>query len=158
MTTRADDLDRIMAVMAAAFDPAFGEAWTRRQVEDALVLGTSHYALITAEGRAAAPGETAAGFYLARRGFEEDELLLLAVVPTCRRQGLASILIDHLCTQAREHGAQRLFLEMRRGNPAEELYLRSGFQTIGVRPGYYRSSDGSRTDAITFRLDFEYYL
>jgi len=30
-----DDVDRIMAVMHAAFPPDFGEAWTRRQVEDA---------------------------------------------------------------------------------------------------------------------------
>jgi ribosomal-protein-alanine N-acetyltransferase len=155
MTAPADDLDRIMAVMATAFDPAFGEAWTRRQVEDALVLGPSHYALITAQGSPAAPGEAPAGFYLARRGFEEEELLLLAVDPSWRRRGLASILIDCLCAKAQEHGAQRIFLEMRRGNPAEQLYLRCGFQTIGIRPGYYRSSDGSRTDAITFRLDFQ---
>ena len=29
-----DDIDRIMAIMAAAFDPHYGEAWTRRQVEE----------------------------------------------------------------------------------------------------------------------------
>ena len=40
-----DDLDRIMAVMEAAFDPAFGEAWTRRQVGDARVLPNTHYLL-----------------------------------------------------------------------------------------------------------------
>ena len=39
-----------MAVMNAAFDPAFGEAWNRRQVEDALLLGQSHYALLAAHG------------------------------------------------------------------------------------------------------------
>ena len=50
----ADDLDRIMAVMAAAFPPEFGDAWTRRQVEDALLLGGCHYALIDAEGNAPA--------------------------------------------------------------------------------------------------------
>ena len=35
MKPPADDLDRLMAVMNTAFDPTFGEAWTRRQVEDA---------------------------------------------------------------------------------------------------------------------------
>jgi ribosomal-protein-alanine N-acetyltransferase len=34
-----DHIDRLMAVMDAAFDPFFQEAWTRRQVEDALVTG-----------------------------------------------------------------------------------------------------------------------
>ncbi|MEO0057507.1 MAG: hypothetical protein RIT17_960, partial [Pseudomonadota bacterium] len=31
-------IDRIMAVMEAAFDPAYGEAWNRRQVADALSM------------------------------------------------------------------------------------------------------------------------
>ena len=38
MTEPDDDIDRLMAIMQAAFDPAYGEAWTRRQVEDALLL------------------------------------------------------------------------------------------------------------------------
>ena len=42
MTAPLDDLDRLRAVMTAAFDPAFGEAWTRRQVEDALLIGNCH--------------------------------------------------------------------------------------------------------------------
>ena len=37
-----DDLDRIMAVMDAAFDPAWAEAWTRRQVGDSLALPSTH--------------------------------------------------------------------------------------------------------------------
>lgn len=35
-------VDRIMAVMDAAFDPAYGEAWNRRQITDALVLPSTH--------------------------------------------------------------------------------------------------------------------
>ena len=35
-------IDRIMVVMEAAFDPAFGEAWNRRQVADALTLSSTH--------------------------------------------------------------------------------------------------------------------
>ena len=150
MSPGEDDLDRIMAVMNAAFDPAYGEAWNRRQVEDALLIGNSHYGLIAADGAAPASGMPAAGFFLARRGFEEEELLLLAVDPASRRRGLASRLIAQLCQSAREHGAQRVFLEMRRGNPAEELYRQCGFLTIGLRPAYYRADDGSRIDAITF--------
>ena len=40
-----DDLDRIMAVMTAAFDPYWGEAWTRRQVADSLLMPHTHYYL-----------------------------------------------------------------------------------------------------------------
>jgi ribosomal-protein-alanine N-acetyltransferase len=153
MSTALDDLDRIMAVMNAAFDPAFGEAWNRRQVEDALVLGNSHYGLVSASGDEPMPGEPAAGFYLARRGYEEQELLLLAVDPAWRRRGLGQRLIERLRHSARTDGSHRIFLEMRRGNPAERLYNSNGFQMIGTRPGYYRTGDGSRIDAITFVLE-----
>ena len=80
-----DDLDRIMAVMEAAFDPAFGEAWTRRQVGDALVLPNTHYLLAGADGRAPGEGEPAAGFVLSRSAADEEELVLIAVDP--RRRG-----------------------------------------------------------------------
>ena len=47
-----DDLDRIMAVMEAAFDPEYGEAWTRRQVGDALTFSNTYYLLAGADGSA----------------------------------------------------------------------------------------------------------
>lgn len=80
MTGPADDIDRIMAVMTAAFDPAYGEAWTRRQVEDALLIGRCYYTIADVMG---AP----AGFTLSRHGFEEEELLLIAVAPEFRGRG-----------------------------------------------------------------------
>ena len=36
--SKAKQVDQIMAIMEAAFDPQWGEAWNRRQVEDALLL------------------------------------------------------------------------------------------------------------------------
>lgn len=141
-----DDLDRIMAVMQAAFDPAYGEAWTRRQVEDALVLGNCHYCLVCSDGEPA-------GFYLSRHGFEEEELLLIAVDPRFRRRGFAQYLLDDLARQAALRGARRLLLEMRRNNPAAALYRRNGFVPIGERLHYYRTPSGKRLDAITFARD-----
>lgn len=150
MFPAADDLDRIMSVMNAAFDPAFGEAWNRRQVEDTLLLGQAHYGLIAPDGRLPAPDEMAAGFFLSRTGFEEEELLLLAVNPDHRRKGLGRILLDSFAKGARIRGASRLLLEMRRGNPAEALYRHFGFEPIGLRPNYYRTATGEKIDAITF--------
>ena len=155
MNFAADDIDQLMAVMAAAFDPAFGEAWSRRQVEDALVVGRCSYRLICAAGGNPEAGAAAAGFYLSRTAFDEEELLLLAVDPSARRRGLGQTLIDWLRTDARERGARRLLLEMRRGNPAERLYCRNGFAVIGERPGYYQKPDGQRTDAITFSCQLD---
>ena len=155
MTFPPDDIDRLMAVMQAAFPPEFGEAWTRRQVEDALLLGHTYYALLGADGDEPQDAEPAAGFFLSRHGFEEEELLLLAVDPAHRRKGLASRLLERLAADARARGAQRLLLEMRRGNPAELLYRAHGFEPIGERIKYYRTPGGERLDAVTFCRDFE---
>lgn len=148
-----DDIDKIMAVMGTAFDPAYGEAWNRRQVEDALRFGTCHYALIDRNGIPSCENESAAGFFLSRTGFEEEELLLLAVDPDHRGRGLGRSLLDTLKADAINRGARRLLLEMRRGNPAESLYRNFGFYSIGERREYYRTPGGERLDAITFACD-----
>lgn len=148
-----DDIDRIMAVMATAFDPAYGEAWNRRQVEDALTFGSCHFALVAAGGTPPSEDQDAAGFFLSRTGYEEEELLLLAVVPDHRRTGLGRILLEQLKIAAARRGARRLLLEMRRGNPAHSLYCGFGFYPIGERPEYYRTPGGERIDAITFACD-----
>lgn len=150
MTAPVDDIDRIMAVMERAFAAEFGEAWTRRQVEDAFVLGACHYALVDAAGRAPAADGEAAGFYLSRHLAGEEELLLLAVVPEHRRNGLGKQLLARFTADAGGRGARRLLLEMREGNPAEGLYRHCGFEAVGRRTNYYRRSNGVRLDAITF--------
>ena len=148
-----DDLDSIMAVMAAAFDPIYGEAWNRRQVEDALLIGNCHYLLAGQDGEQPAQGETVTGFSLSRHGFEEEELLLFAVIPNYRGKGIGARLLTRFAETARHRRASRLLLEMRRGNPAEKLYRAHGFVPIGERPKYYRQPNGQFTDAITFACD-----
>lgn len=150
MIAPEDDIDRIMAVMTTAFAPEFGEAWTRRQVEDALLVGNCHHSLIAANGEIPRIGEPAAGFVLSRYGYEEEELLLLAVAPAHRRLGIGNRLLEIFAAEAAARGAHRLVLEMRRGNPAEALYRAHGFQPVGERINYYRTPSGTRLDAITF--------
>lgn len=153
MIAPVDDIDRIMAVMSAAFDPAYGEAWNRSQLEDALLMANCHYALIGPDGAVPPEGKAAAGFSLSRFGYEEEELLLFAIAPDARRLGLGSRLLQNFIAAARARGARRIFLEMRAENPAEHLYRRHGFVPIGHRPRYYRTPDGTRLDAITFARD-----
>lgn len=153
MMPPVDDIDRIMAVMQAAFDPAFGEAWSRRQVEDALTMGHCHYHLIAPDGGTPEPGEMAAGFFMSRTGFDEEELLLFAVDPAFRRRGLGETMLRSFAEAARQRGVSRLILEMRKGNPAESLYRRFGFGQIGERRDYYKVPGGGRLDALTFSRD-----
>lgn len=149
-------VDRIMRVMEAAFDPAFGEAWNRRQVADALAMPSTRALVVDANGDeivtepgSADPREPA-GFVLTRHAADEEELLLIGVAPQHRGKGLAQALIDRMFVNARSRGVARVFLEMRDGNPAVHLYRKVGFEPIGQRPQYYRLSSGERVDAITF--------
>lgn len=147
-------IDRMMVVMESAFDPAYGEAWNRRQLADALSTPSTHALVVDADGEPIAAddasGRAAAGFVLSRHVLDEEELLLIAVVPGCRRRGIGAILIGRLFAAARTRGITRIYLEMRRGNPALHLYRKLGFEPIGERTNYYRMANGERIDAITF--------
>lgn len=145
-----DDVDRIMAVMEAAFDPFHGEAWSRAQVENALLVGQCRYLLVAEHGGEPAGSEPAAGFALLRAAFDEEELLLFAIRPEARRRGLGARLLARAKDTARTAGMRRMLLEMRRGNDAGRLYESAGFVMIGSRPNYYRTGDGGRQDAITY--------
>ena len=147
-------LDRIMAVMEAAFDPAYGEAWNRRQVADALMMPNTH-ALVVDDNGIPLPADRddagePAGFVLTRHVLDEEELLLIAVSPAARRRGVGAALIELMFAASKARGTSQVFLEMRRGNPAIHLYEKAGFTPIGERRNYYRLANGERIDAITF--------
>ena len=152
-----DPVDAIMRVMERAFDPQFGEAWNRRQVADALVLGTCRYGLIAADGAITehldeqTPDAAAIGFFLARQALDDEELLLFAIDRAWRQRGLGGQLLDSFCAGAVRRGTRRIFLEMRAGNPAASLYESRGFQQVGTRAAYYRGKDGTQYDALTFQ-------
>lgn len=146
------DLDSLMEIMQCAFEPQWREAWTRQQVENSLAMPHTHAILINRQGEQVADGKGAVGFVLARRAPGEEELLLIAVRPDMRKRGLGTILLRLFAESARENGAERIFLEMRANNPAERLYRDFGFEPIGRRNHYYRTSDGVPIDAITFAM------
>ncbi len=152
MNAPKDSVDHIMEVMEGAFDPAFGEAWTRKQVSDAWVMGNFRHLLLDTDLQVPDVFGRAAGFTLSREAAGEEELLLIAVLPDFRRMGVASALMERLIADARMRGVTRMFLEMRDGNPAEALYLRHGFEPVGRRPNYYNRGSIAGIDAITFAL------
>ncbi|KWV95271.1 GNAT family N-acetyltransferase [Erythrobacter sp. AP23] len=144
------ELDQVMAVMEAAFDPHWREAWTRQQVANSLAMPHTYAILVDENGHRISGENTAAGFVLARRAPGEEELLLIGVRPEARGRGLGRTLIEIFATLARGAGAERIFLEMRANNPAQHLYRACGFAPIGRRRAYYRTLDGTQLDAITF--------
>ncbi len=148
-----DALDAIMAVMEGAFDPRFGEAWTRRQVADSLTLRNVFFTLIDPAGAQDVDPDRVTGFALTRQVLDEEEILLIAVLPQHRGKGVGKQLLQEVIDRARNRSVTRVFLEMRDGNPAEHLYRRFGFEKIGHRAGYYRGAVGGPLDAITFAKD-----
>lgn len=142
----ASDLDAVMTIMASAFDPRFGEAWTRAQC--AGIMGLPGVWLLLAED-----GGAPAGFALARAIVDEAELLLLAVRPASRRRGVGAALLRGVMAEARSRGALRLHLEMREKNPAIALYSAAGLTEVGRRARYYQGRDGERFDAITLAVE-----
>ena len=114
-------------------------------------MPSTHAIVVNALGETITTGDDiAAGFVLSRHAADEEELLLIAVSPEYRGSGIGQILIELLFERAAARGVRRIFLEMRRGNPALHLYRKVGFEPIGERPNYYKKADGSRIDAITF--------
>lgn len=148
MTSEAA-LDAAMAVMDTAFEPHWGEAWTRAQLRDSLAMPSTFLLLADRNAEPVTDG-SAAGFALSRQALDEEELLLLAVRPEERGRGLGAALVERYFAAATRRGVRRVFLEMRANNPAHSLYRRCGFEPIGVRPRYYRAADGQAIDAITF--------
>ena len=90
MIVTNDTVDRIMAVMEAAFDPAYGEAWNRRQITDALVMPSTHALLIDRHGEEMGDGPAdPAGFVLTRAAPGEEELLLNLLIARRQRGRMA---------------------------------------------------------------------
>ena len=141
------DMDAVMEIMNAAFDPTYGEAWTRSQC--AGILPMAGVTLRIAEDAAGA----IAGFALIRAIADEAELLLIAVDPGAQHQGIGAALVDDFRAFAKSRGAGRLHLEVRDGNSAIILYERAGFALVGRRRDYYRGRDGHKRDALTLALE-----
>lgn len=112
--------------------------------------------------RAMFRGELDSGhYYLAAR--DEDRSILgyggLAVMPPdegwvntiavrrdVQRRGIGRALLEALLAEAARREVGRVLLEVAADNiPAQKLYAQYGFETIGVRRGYYQPSN---TDAL----------
>ena len=92
----------------------------------------------------------------------ESQLLNLALSPHYQGRGLGRALLQWLIEQARQGGADILFLEVRLSNDtAQQLYQSLGFNEIGVRKQYYRVIGGRREDALIYALQImneDYFL
>lgn len=138
---RESDLDEVLAIEWSVFP----EPWSRASfLHELREHGVAH--LYVARSLAAGGGEAAgsasivgyAGMWLV---VDEAHITTLATHPKYRRCGVASRLLWHLFTVARQCHCERATLEVRPSNvAARRLYERFGFLAVGRRKRYYASS------------------
>lgn len=104
---------------------------------------TRHYVV-------AGHGEALLGYAgLAAAGRRAD-VMTLAVAPAAQRHGIGQALLDALLAEAGRREVTEVLLDVRADNAAAQaLYVRNGFQQVGVRRGYYRPGG---TAALVLRL------
>ena len=123
------DLEHVLAITAASPEAA---SWSRQAYEK-ILQDPRHGCCYVAE----ADG-LVVGFVCFRVVGGEAELLNLAVLPSSRRQGVGSRLLDQTLREAASRGATRIFLEVRETNqPALKFYQRYSFTVSTRRRGYY---------------------
>ena len=135
---REDDLPEVLDIERQSNS----HPWTERNFQDALASG---YLCLTAREQ-----RHICGFAVARLLLDEAELLLIAVAPAGRRQGVAALLWNELTQRLYTSGARTVHLEVRASNQgAQACYISRGFVQTGIRRKYYPSGsrDGEREDA-----------
>lgn len=148
-----------LPLVAEVEKTAYAHPWSLRHFESSFQCGHWMWALTDGEpgattGTKTAPPPTLAdgrallAYLVAMEAADEVHLLNITTTPAHRRQGHARRLMGALIGQARERGAQSLWLEVRESNQAARaLYEALGFATTGVRKGYYPSGGTQREDA-----------
>lgn len=85
-----------------------------------------------------------AGFGVMEFGEREAHLVLLAVAPRRRRQGVARHILGWLEKSARTAGLSEIRLEVRAGNRgAQRFYAELGFRRRRYLPGFYQGREAA---------------
>ena len=123
-------------VLSEIHSAAFRRGWSGAEFE-ALLVQPGVRALL-AHFRKTFGVRTPAGFVLYRLVEDEAEILSVAVIPNCRRRGVARQLLDEALRTLYREGARRIHLEVEDANTgAIDLYKRLEFRESGARKGYY---------------------
>jgi ribosomal-protein-alanine N-acetyltransferase len=138
---RSADVDRVLAIERDLYT----HPWTLGNFRDSLHAGYSCWVM--------EHGAKLVGYGVVMIGVQEAHLLNLSVRRAWQRRGLGSLLLEHFVDVARQHGAHRMFLEVRPSNAAARaLYAAHGFGELTVRRDYY-PADAGREDAILMGRD-----
>ena len=126
----------------------FSDPWSRNMLAEELDNALAAF-LAALDGTGAVVGYAGLQVVL-----DEGYILNIAVRPDCRRQQIASQLLEVFINFAQGNRLSFLTLEVRASNaPAIALYERWGFAEAGRRRNYY---EHPREDAVIMTREFKY--
>ncbi len=133
---RSDALD-IAEMSRDLVEQGLGWSWTRERILRNLRHPDTNAIIASRNGERA-------GFAIMKYGDDDAHLLLLAVQPLHRREGIGATLVDWLERSARVAGIGRIILEARASNAAARaFYGRLGYAHVQLLPGYYGGRETS---------------
>jgi ribosomal-protein-alanine N-acetyltransferase len=139
---RRGDRSAILALERELFPD---DAWTSEMFASEFAQSASRRLYLVAE-----EGHTVIGYAgMMFTGGPQADVLTLGVAPAYWGKGTGTALLCALVDEAGRRGNTEVMLEVRQDNPrARRLYLRHGFEEVGVRRGYYQPSG---VDAVVMR-------
>lgn len=132
---REQDALRIAQMSRDQIEHGLGWSWTTQRVLRSIADAETNVVVAFAAGRLS-------GFAIMKYHDDEAHLLLLAVQPGARRQGIGAALVAWLEQAALTAGVGQVWLEARQGNAAARAFYRQlGYREIQVLPGYYQGRE-----------------
>jgi ribosomal-protein-alanine N-acetyltransferase len=109
--------------------------WSRNQFADELKLKFSNFRVMESSG-------VIIGFAVAWNVADEIQLNNIGIKKEHRRQGLGTVMLNHIITFPHAGMPRKIYLEVSVKNaPAQAFYRKNGFMEIGCRKNYYDSVD-----------------
>jgi tRNA threonylcarbamoyladenosine biosynthesis protein TsaB len=120
--------------------------WSKQNFADALAAGYPAW-VVRRLGKLV-------GFCVAMKDPDDIHILVIAVNPDNRRQGVGTLLLESVRQLAVQSALNRILLEVRPSNEkALGFYHKCGFTRMGVRKGYYPAGKEGREDAWVLCVD-----
>ncbi len=124
----------------------FPSPWSEMGIVNTVAQGYNCWVLCEEESR------KIAGYFMLMTSIDEAHLLKIALKSSLHGKGYGRMLMDRVLQTAREHGMVSMLLEVLPSNTGPyNMYVKYGFEQIGIRKNYYINPDGTREDAIVMR-------
>lgn len=128
---KLSDLEKIKDVLTTDFD----DFWNKKVLEEELSSSSSKYIVAKNDNEIV-------GFAGLKIVLDEADIMNIVTRKNYRRQGIGSLLLKNLIMLCENSSTKSIALEVNENNSnAIGLYLKFGFQHIGVRKNYYKNEN-----------------